>query len=91
MKLRYTPRALSEVERAISYIAERSPEGARNVADRLNHLLILLREHPFSGTSNRYRGTRTLFLKPHPYMVYYQVRNDEIVVLRFRHTSRRAL
>ncbi|WP_205909109.1 type II toxin-antitoxin system RelE/ParE family toxin [Neorhizobium lilium] len=91
MKLRYTPRALREVKRAISYIGERSPEGARSVAERLNGILIFLQEHPFAGTSNSYKGTRHFFMKPYPYVVHYQVVGAEVVILRFRHTSRKVI
>lgn len=90
MRLRYTPRALREIERAISYISERSPQGAQNVAERFNDILKFLQEQPLAGTSNHHKGTRRLFLKPYPYMVYYHVIGDEIVILRFRHTSRKS-
>jgi addiction module RelE/StbE family toxin len=89
VKLRYTPRSLREIDRAISYISEQSPQGAENVARRFHGLLYLLTQHPFSGVSIGFRGTRRLFLKPYPYMVYYRVNQDEIVILRFRHTSRK--
>jgi toxin ParE1/3/4 len=33
-------------------------------------------------------GIRRIFLTPYPYLIDYQIGDDEITVLRFRHTSR---
>jgi plasmid stabilization system protein ParE len=33
-------------------------------------------------------GVRRIFLTPYPYLIDYFVDDDEIVVLRFRHTAR---
>jgi toxin ParE1/3/4 len=35
LKLRYTPKALAELADILAYIAERSPQGARNVQARI--------------------------------------------------------
>ena len=78
-----------EIERAIDYIGEHSPQGARNVAERFYSILLLLQDQPFAGPSNRYKSTRRLFLRPYPYLVHYKVTEAEIIILRFRHTSRK--
>jgi toxin ParE1/3/4 len=52
-------------------------------------MLSLLRLQPHTGTKTRIPGIRRVFLTPYPYLIDYYVGDDEIVVLRFRHTSRR--
>lgn len=89
MKLRYTAKALHEIDEAISYIGDHSPQGADNVAARIRGALTFLSEQPFAGSITP-RNTRRFFLKPYPYTVYYRVGVDEIVIQRFRHTSRKS-
>ena len=90
MKLSYTPKALREIDNAIAYIGARSPQGAKHVALRFYKLLELLRQQPQAGAVHGRRNTRRLFLTPYPYVIYYRVSQEEIIILRFRHTSRRS-
>jgi plasmid stabilization system protein ParE len=89
VRLRYTPNALRDIDRAISYIDHQSPQGARNVAQRFHGILAFLQEHPDAGVSTGFKGTRRFFLKPYPYVVYFRVGKDELVILRLLHTSRK--
>ncbi|WJH40177.1 type II toxin-antitoxin system RelE/ParE family toxin [Aliirhizobium terrae] len=89
MRLRYTPSALREIDNAIAYIGARSPQGAQHVASRFYKIIELLRQQPEAGAIHRKPNTRRLFLTPYPYAIYYRVSQDEIIILRFRHTSRR--
>lgn len=89
VKLRYTTRALREIDEAISYIDSHSPQGADNVAARIRGALTFLSEQPFAGSATPRKNTRRFFLKPYPYTVYYRVGVDEIIIQRFRHTSRK--
>ena len=87
MKLRYTERALDEIDKAVEYIGARSPQGAESVARRIREVLTVLELQPYAG-ARAYRKTRRFILKPYPYAVIYTIRSGEIVVLRFRHTAR---
>ena len=49
MRLRYTRRAAKQIDEALDYIAERSPQGAGNVRDRLVAVMKLLQSHPYAG------------------------------------------
>jgi plasmid stabilization system protein ParE len=91
VKLRYTTRALREIDEAISYIGNHSPQGADNVAARIREALTFLSEQPFAGGVTSRKNTRRFFLKHYPYTVYYRVGADEIIIQRFRHTSRKSL
>ena len=42
VKLRYTPRALAELDEVLTYIAERSPQGARNVETRIHDIITMI-------------------------------------------------
>lgn len=91
MKLRYQTRALDQIDRALSYIAARSPQGAAKVEVRLTEVLLLLQRHPHVGVRTRLPGVRRIVLNPYPYLIYYYVGRDEIVIQRFRHGARQPL
>jgi len=86
MKLAYTSRALRQIDKALGYVALRSPAGVAKIAARLAAILTLARVQPLIGLRTRVAGVRRVFLTPYPYLIY-QIGDDEIVVLRFRHTS----
>jgi plasmid stabilization system protein ParE len=49
VNIRYTVRAAAELEAALAYIAEHSPDGARRVMTRLQAVVELLAQHPHAG------------------------------------------
>ena len=91
MKLRFQKRALQQIDKALGYIASHSPQGAATVEARLTVMLALLKQQPHVGVKTRIPGVRRVFLNPHPYLIDYYVGAEEIVIQRFRYTSRRPL
>ena len=81
--------ALRQIDQALGYVAARSPAGAAKIEARLSAIVTLLQLQPDVGLKTHVPGVRRIFLTPYPYLVDYDVGEDEIVVLRFRHTSRR--
>ena len=91
MKLRYSDRAARQIDAALDYIAERSPRGAAVVQQRILAMEALLKDHPYAGYATSRLGVRRFALTPHPYLVDYLVTGAAIVVMRFRHSSRRPM
>lgn len=89
LKLRYTPRALAELDEVLTYIAERSPQGARSVQRRIKTMVDLLAEHPYSGQMTSERELRRVVVVPYPYLVFYKIAGDEVVIVGIRHGVRR--
>ena len=89
MKLRYSKRAIQQIDDALGYLAKRSPQGAAKVTARMTLILTLLQRHPNTGSKTTISGVRRVFLTPYPYLSDYYVGADEIVVQRFRHAARR--
>ena len=52
-------------------------------------LLLLLEQHPYAGQSTDLPGVRRLVVSPYPYLIFYRVTDDEVIVQRVRHTARR--
>jgi toxin ParE1/3/4 len=91
VKIRYTRRALAQIDQVITYIEARSPQGAVQVRDRIMALVTLLQEHPYAGRATSRPNVRRLPANPYPYLIDYRVTATEIVIMRFRHTARKPI
>lgn len=89
MKLRYTSRALAEIEHLQDHIAERNPTAAFAMADRIRTRLADLAAHPGLGRPGRIVGARELVVTGTPYLVAYQVEADAVVILAVIHGAQR--
>jgi plasmid stabilization system protein ParE len=89
VNVRYTRRALTQIDDVLTYIEARSPRGALNVRDRILALVTLLQERPYAGRATSRPNVRRLPTNPYPYLIDYRVDENEIVIMRFRHAARR--
>jgi plasmid stabilization system protein ParE len=88
VRLRYTRPALADLESALDYIAAESPEGARRVQRRIQHVLDLLLVHPNIGTRTNDPAIRRLTATPYPFLIFYEIQEHEIVVHAVRQAAR---
>jgi toxin ParE1/3/4 len=88
VRLHYSRQALQQIERAPDYVSVRSPSGATKIEARIAAITALLQVQPRAGFRTRMSGVRRAFLTPYPYLIDCFVGDHEIVILRFRHTSR---
>ncbi|MCA6110355.1 type II toxin-antitoxin system RelE/ParE family toxin [Bradyrhizobium sp. CNPSo 4026] len=91
MNIRYTRRALRQIDQVLTYIEAQSPQGAVHVRDRIAALVALLLEHPCAGRATSRPNVRRLPVNPHPYLIDYRVTATEIIIMRFRHAARRPI
>ncbi len=91
MKLRYTERAIDDLEGIQVYIAEHNPSAAEGMGRRIRHAIELLADFPRLGHPSRFDKIRVLQVASTPYAVYYSVRPRvrEILILHIRHGRRR--
>lgn len=88
MRLRYTARALAEIEHLQDWLAERSPRGAARTASAIRRQLATLAAHPRKGRAGRVAGTRELVIIGTPYLAAYKIENEAIIVLAVIHSAR---
>ena len=91
MRLRFTRRAAKELDQLLSYIDDRSPKGAAEVKARIHATIDLIALHPMAGRLMSRRLLRRVVVHPFPYLVFYAVSEDEIVIHGVRHAARRPL
>ena len=89
MRVRWLRTALRNLDEEATYIAADDAAAARLVVDRVLKAVARLAEQPGLGRPGRVPGTRELVVRSTRYIVPYQVRGEEVQILRVFHTSRR--
>ena len=80
---------MADLRKVLAYIEKRSPQGARKVQARIQRLINLTLDHPHAGTRTSSKRLRRLVARPYPYLIFYEVADDEIVIHGVRHSARR--
>jgi toxin ParE1/3/4 len=88
VKIRFTPEALIEFSEILEYLKTRSPGGARNVSARVKAVLTNLSDYPLSGTLTDMEQMRRIKVQHYPYLIFYRVEEQEIIILGIRHAAR---
>jgi addiction module RelE/StbE family toxin len=89
MRVRWTTDAADDLERICDYIADSRPESARRVAQSVVERIATLETFPHLGRPGRVQGTREIAFPPLPFVGIYEVRDEQIVVLRILHGAQR--
>jgi toxin ParE1/3/4 len=93
MKVRYSRRALTQLDQIFSYIAKDNPAAAAAVVDRIEALVGVLGRYPTMGRPTDQEGVRVMGVRRYPYVIFYRILpdRDEVRILGVRHTARRPL
>jgi toxin ParE1/3/4 len=89
VKVRYTETALAEVDQILSYIAERNRAAANAVRARIEATVAALGETPEMAQKSDEPGVRRMLVGSYPYLIFYTIHADEVVILHVRHGARR--
>jgi len=87
----YAPRALRDLEEIAEYLRERSPSGAARAMTAIKSGIDALMAFPEMCPPLDSAGHRRLPVLRFPYVVFYRIAGDEILILHIRHTSRRPI
>jgi toxin ParE1/3/4 len=89
MKVRYTPRAVADLEGIYSYIFRESPAAAIRTVDRIESVATGLADIPAGGARTDKAGIRRFPVAGTPYLIFYEVLGGEISIAHIRHGARR--
>jgi addiction module RelE/StbE family toxin len=89
MKVRYTETALAEIAEILAYISERNATAAAAVVARVEHLIRDLSQAPKMAQQTDAPGVRRPPLGRYPYVIFYTIEAEEVVILHVRHGARR--
>ncbi len=88
MKLRYSRRALRQLDEIFAYAAVDDPRAAASLVRRVEALANLIARHPSIGRPPDLEGVRVSRAAPYPYLIFYRAGPDTVPNLRVRHTAR---
>lgn len=88
MKIRYTLPALADLDSILTYISRTSPQGAARVQKRIQDVIGLLLTHPEIGLRTDDPNVRRLTTTPYPFLVFYEIGSQEIIIHAIRHGAR---
>jgi toxin ParE1/3/4 len=87
--VRWTRKALANLNEEAMFIAKQNPEAAAQIVERIEGAVQKLASHPALGRPGRVLGTRELVISGTPYIIPYRVRGDTLEILRVLHSSRK--
>jgi len=88
MKLRYTQTALEEIRAIRAFISERNLSAAEAVIARVEAAAQRLSQFPLSAIETDMPNVRMTPVSPYPYVIFYTVEADEVIILHVRHGAR---
>jgi toxin ParE1/3/4 len=88
MKLRFTRRALQDLEEIAAYLRDKNPAAAIRVRGAILESLRDIGDFPTIGRRQNLEGVRKYVTRNPPYLIYYAVDADAVVVLSVRHPAR---
>jgi toxin ParE1/3/4 len=91
MNVVYAPRALRDLESIATYLVARNPAGAINVLGAIKSSIDTLSFFPQIGRLVDSAGHRRVPVLRYPYLIFYRIAGDELLILHVRHTSRRPI
>lgn len=89
MILRFTRRALADLDAARMHVEQHDPRAALRLAGRLRAAIEGLRAFPGHGRPGRVAGTRELVVPRTPYLVAYRIDGESVDILAILHGARR--
>ncbi|MCI5223548.1 MAG: type II toxin-antitoxin system RelE/ParE family toxin [Candidatus Electrothrix sp. AR4] len=87
MRIRWTNKALDNLDAAVEFIAADNPGAAQKVAQTIQQSVQLLAEQPGIGRPGRVAGTRELVISGLPYIIPYIEQDGSVIILRIMHAS----
>ena len=89
MRVKWTRKALVNLDNAVAFIAADKLAAATNVALKILNAAKMLAAQPGIGRPGRVSGTRELIIPGLPYVLPYAEKDGVIFILRVLHTSRK--
>ena len=87
MRLLYTDIARGEANDILAHIAQDNSTAAGDVADAIGSAIARLLAFPLLGSRTDVIGVRMIIARPHPYLIFYSIEDDELVIRNIRHPA----
>lgn len=84
-EVRFTNRALSDLESHLAWMRARNPVAADRLATDVEAALLLLSEHPLSSRALIGTSLRVALTRGHRFRLFHRVRGDRVSIVRVLH------
>jgi toxin ParE1/3/4 len=91
MRVRFSAPARDELDAIYNYIADHSPAAAQRVKARIREAAEQLGDFPYMARRTDWPDVRVRIVNPFPYLIFYTIRNEEVLILHIRHGARRPI
>ena len=91
MNVVYAPRALRDLDGIAAYLSERNPDAAARVLGAIKSSIDTLSFFPQIGRIIDNADHRRVPVLRYPYVIFYRIAGEELLILHIRHTSRRPI
>ncbi len=88
MNVVFSFEAKRDLDDIFDFVLKDRPFSAQDILERIKEHIGYLCEHPYIGRPGRAPGTRELVLPNLPFIIPYQVKGDQLQILRVYHTAR---
>jgi toxin ParE1/3/4 len=88
VRLRYAPRARTDLNEIYKYISSHNETAATAVLRQIRETSELLAKYPGLGRQTDLPGVRVFPIARYPFLVYHRVGRNELVIIHVRHTRR---
>jgi toxin ParE1/3/4 len=89
MRVRFAPEAVTQMADISVYIGRDDPSAAHRVIRRIEYIAALLGDNPQMGHVFPDEGVRVFPVNPYPYLIFYELGEDELTIISIRHGARR--
>jgi toxin ParE1/3/4 len=89
MRVRFTATAYAEINDIHDYIAKDNPAAAKAVTLRVEEVIARIAQFPQIARAIDQTGVRVFPVGPFPYLVFYTLEGDELIIRNVRHGRRR--
>ena len=89
MRLRYSGRAIDDLRSIAAYVREHNPGSAKRVRSHIRRTIDQLADFPHLGTPTARIAIRRLVISRYPYVVFYQVTDNNVIIHHIRHMARK--
>ena len=89
MQIKWTKKAISNLEKEFEYIAKDNPEAAEKIAKQIKETVEKLKTYKLIGRPGRFSSIRELVIPKLPYIIPYRIKKDTIEIIRILHTARK--
>jgi plasmid stabilization system protein ParE len=88
MKVRFTKPALAELDAFFAYIHQHNLVAAGHVVARVREITSQFGRFPDMGHPKYKPGVRMITVRRYPYLIFYTVEKNEVLILSARHGAR---